>query len=552
MFFEIVGSDYSHLFAVVDVQTLDLALGQDRLCVSHTCLLTLGARPVVPLTDLLAKFMFCPGDTQSPARNRQVNRVQYEGMQIHWHRRDLRVADNRGLAAATDSGDAAGLFVFDPEVLDHGAAPRVSFMLDALHSLRDAYRERDSDLLVAHGDPTEVVPEVASALSADGVTWCRDYTGLARGRDAAVRQALDDAGIDREAVQDAVHHEPGEITTNDGDPYKVFTYFSKKWHDREKLPVEEPPESDDLASVESGAVKGTRETIPSLDELGFEKPSAEIPEGSTEAARERLENFCAEDVYRYDDRRDFPADECTSRLSVHLKYGTIGIREVYDATNRAHADADSESGRESVAEFQDQLAWREFYTQVLWDRPDAVTENYKSYEHDIEWREDPEALQAWRDGETGYPIVDAGMRQLKKEAYMHNRVRMIVAAFLTKDLLIDWREGYDWFREKLVDHDTANDNGGWQWAASTGTDAQPYFRVFNPMTQGERYDPDAEYIKEYVPELRDVDPQIIHEWHEASLTQRRSVAPEYPDPIVDHSERREEAIAMFERARGDE
>jgi deoxyribodipyrimidine photo-lyase len=239
-------------------------------------------------------------------------------------------------------------------------------------------------------------------------------------------------------------------------------------------------------------------------------------------------------------------------LSAHLKYGTIGIREVYEATDRAHADADAESARESIFEFQDQLAWREFYTQVLWDRPDAVTENYKSYENKIEWREDPEALRAWKDGETGYPIVDAGMRQLREEAYMHNRVRMIVASFLTKDLLIDWREGYDWFCERLVDHDTANDNGGWQWAASTGTDAQPYFRVFNPMTQGERYDPDAAYIKRYVPELEDVPAETIHSWHELDIGTRKMHAAEYPGPIVDHSERREEAIAMFERARGEE
>ncbi|MXR50518.1 deoxyribodipyrimidine photo-lyase [Halovenus sp. WSH3] len=472
-------------------------------------------------------------------------------MQIHWHRRDLRLADNRGLDAAT-ADDAVGLFVFDPTVLTHGASPRVAFMLDALESLRAAYRDRDSDLLIAHGNPTELVPGIAAALDADGVTWCTDYTGLARRRDAAVRQALDDAGIERTAVQDAVHHEPGEITTNDGDPYKVFTYFSKKWHDREKLDPLEPPTADDLAAVESGEVERTRANIPTLDELGFEEPDADLPEASTEAARERLREFCAEDIYRYDERRDYPADRCTSRLSVHLKYGTIGVREVYDATDRARADGDSESERESVFEFQDQLAWREFYTQVLWDRPDAVTENYKSYEHEIEWREDPEALEAWKRGETGYPIVDAGMRQLREEAYMHNRVRMIVASFLTKDLLIDWREGYDWFREQLVDHDTANDNGGWQWAASTGTDAQPYFRVFNPMTQGERYDPDAEYIREYVPELEDVPAETIHSWHELDIGTRKMHASEYPAPIVDHSERREEAIAMFERARGDE
>jgi deoxyribodipyrimidine photo-lyase len=228
------------------------------------------------------------------------------------------------------------------------------------------------------------------------------------------------------------------------------------------------------------------------------------------------------------------------------------VREVYEAAQAATADAETDEARESVEEFVGQLAWREFYTQVLYFDQGVVTENYKDYEQPIEWRDDPEALQAWKDGETGYPIVDAGMRQLREEAYVHNRVRMIVAAFLTKDLLIDWRAGYDWYREKLADHDTANDNGGWQWAASTGTDAQPYFRVFNPTTQGERYDPDAEYIREYVPELRDAPADVIHDWPDLSLSERRKHAPEYPDPIVDHGERREAAIAMFERARGDD
>mgnify|MGYP000698831881 CR=1 FL=1 len=466
-------------------------------------------------------------------------------MTIHWHRRDLRIADNLGLTSLDTPDPAVPLFVFDRDVLEHAGPPRVAFMLDALASLRESYRERGSDLLVRHGDPREVVPAVAEEYDAEAVSWCRDYSGLARERDAAVRQALDEAGVSRKAVHDAVCHEPGSITTNAGDPYQVFTYFGRKWQDREKQSATGPPAESDLATISAD------EPIPTLSDLGFDEPEGDVPDASTAAARDRLDSFCAEDIYRYDDRRDYPTDGCTSRLSPHLKFGTIGIREVYEATDRAHADAPTEDARQSVEEFQDQLAWREFYTQVLYEDPAVVTENYKEYEHEINWRDDPEALKAWKDGETGYPIVDAGMRQLREEAFMHNRVRMIVASFLTKDLLIDWREGYDWFREKLVDHDTANDNGGWQWAASTGTDAQPYFRIFNPMTQGERYDPDAEYIKTYVPELRDTDPGIIHSWHEASLTQRRNAAPEYPDPIVDHSERREQAIAMFEMARGD-
>jgi deoxyribodipyrimidine photo-lyase len=479
-------------------------------------------------------------------------------MHLHWHRRDLRLSDNLGLAAAEH--DTVGLFVFDPVVLEHGAPPRVAFLLDALDSLREDYRERGGRLLLARGDPRSILPELAGILGVETVTWGRDYSGLARERDAAVRQALADAGIDREPVHDGVHYKPGAITTNAGDPYKVFTYFSKKWHDREKRDPAAPPASDDLVSHGGSnsdgplapAAEDTLGGLPTLAELGFDEPAASIPPASTDAARERLDEFCAGDIYRYGERRDYPADDCTSRLSVHLKYGTIGIREVYRATERAKAEADGEDERESVFEFQDQLAWREFYTQVLWDRPDVVADNYKSYENPIEWRTDPEGLQAWKDGKTGYPIVDAGMRQLRDEAYMHNRVRMIVASFLTKDLLVDWREGYDWFRRKLVDHDTANDNGGWQWAASTGTDAQPYFRIFNPMSQGERYDPDAEYIREYVPELDGVPAETIHSWHELDAGTREMHAPAYPAPIVDHSERREQALAMFERARGDE
>jgi deoxyribodipyrimidine photo-lyase len=466
-------------------------------------------------------------------------------MVLFWHRRDLRVSDNVGLDAAAASGPVVPVFVIDRDVLEHASPPRVAFMCDALDSLRAAYREAGGDLLIGYGDPREVLPNLAREHDLDQVVWNRDYSGIARKRDAEVRQALEDAGVNREAHHDAIHHKPGSITTNKGDIYSVYTYFWKKWRDRPKADPLDPAEGEDLADLSAET------PIPTPADLGFDEPEATVPAASTAAARERLHSFCAGPIYAYAERRDYPADDCTSGLSAHLKWGTIGPREVYAATDRAAADAADESARESVEEFQSQLAWREFYTHVLWDRPDVVTANYKDYENEIAWRDDPEALQAWKDGKTGYPIVDAGMRQLRAEAYMHNRLRMIVASFLTKDLMIDWRAGYDWFRRKLVDHETGNNNGGWQWAASTGTDAQPYFRVFNPMTQGERYDPDAEYITEYVPELRGVPADVIHSWHELGPGTRQMHAPDYPDPIVDHSERREEAIAMFEAARGD-
>ncbi len=466
-------------------------------------------------------------------------------MYVHWHRRDLRLADNRGLAAAADREPVVPVFVLDDAVLEHASPIRISGLLSALAALRERYRDRGSDLVVLAGDPREVLPELAVDLGAEGVGWNDDYSGLAADRDAAVRAAVEEAGLEAESHRDAIFHGPGSITPNQGEFYSVYSYFWKKWRDREKAEPIGAPTAGDLADV-SG------DPLPSAADLGFPEPEADPPEVGPGAARDRLEAFVDGPIYRYDEDRDYPTREGTSRLSVHLKWGTIGIREVYAATVAALEGADDEAEREAVEEFQSQLAWREFYAHVLHFNPETVHENFNEYEEGIEWRTDPEGLAAWKRGETGYPIVDAGMRQLRREGYVHNRVRMIAASFLTKDLLIDWREGYDWYRRKLADHETANDVGGWQWAASTGTDAQPYFRIFNPMTQGERYDPDAEYVREYVPALAGVPADAIHSWHELPVRKRRELAPEYPDPIVDHAERREEALETFRRARGEE
>ncbi|ELY68951.1 cryptochrome/photolyase family protein [Natrinema versiforme] len=466
-------------------------------------------------------------------------------MNVFWHRRDLRATDNRGLAraAATDES-VVPCFVLDPTVLEHASPVRVACLLEALEDLRSWYRDRESDLLVVRGEASAVVPEIAAEYDVTRVVWNEDYSGLARERDRAVRAALEEEGIAAESVHDAIHHEPGSITPNQGEHYSVFSYFWTKWRDRDKRDPAAEPAADDLAAV-SG------EPTPTLAALGFNEPAATPPTVTTAAARERVADFCSGPIYDYVERRDFPAESGTSRLSPQLKWGTIGPRELYAATERAAERAEGDGNRESVREFQRQLAWREFYAHVLAFNPETVTENFSGYEHEIEWREDPDALAAWQAGETGYPIVDAGMRQLRREGWMHNRVRMLVAAFLTKDLLLDWRAGYDWFRRTLADHDTANDVGGWQWASSTGTDAQPYFRVFNPMKQGREYDPDAEYIREYVPELADAPADDIHDWHELSDDDRERIAPDYPAPIVDHGTRREQAIAMFERARGE-
>ena len=466
-------------------------------------------------------------------------------MIIHWHRRDLRATDNHALAKAAMKESIVPAFIIDPSLLTFAAAPRVTFMLECLSSLRSWYRNCGSDLVIRIGDPQTELPRLTHQFGAHTVVWNTDYSGLARERDAAVRETLHDAGIETASYADTLLHRPGSITTQAGDPYSVYSYFWRKWRKREPDIPHPTPDATQVKAV-SGA------SLPTLRELGFEEPEADIPAAGIVAANNLLESFCDGPIYAYGDRRDVPAADATARLSPHLKWGTVGIRTVIESVRSAKADAPNEVAGDSCETFESQLAWRDFYGHVLAAAPGIVSTDFRPFDRPIQWREDPDELCAWKNGNTGYPIVDAGMRQLRAESFMHNRVRMIVASFLTKDLLHDWRVGYAWFREKLVDHDTANDVGGWQWAAGTGTNAQPYFRIFNPVTQGRRYDPEAEYIRTYVEELETVPPEIIHKWPELDSTERTAHAPRYPDPIIDHSVRRERAIAMFEEARGNQ
>ncbi|PSQ34212.1 deoxyribodipyrimidine photo-lyase, partial [Halobacteriales archaeon QS_9_70_65] len=285
-------------------------------------------------------------------------------MRLHWHRRDLRLSDNVGLADAPET--PAGVFVFDDEVLEHAGAPRVSFMLDALASLREGYRDRGSELFVRRGDPAAVLADLAETRDVEMVSWNRDYSGLARGRDERASAALKDAGVTPQKFHDAICHEPGSITTNAGDPYSVYTYFWKKWRDREKGDPRPVPE---LAAADDD------EPLPTLGELGFDDPPGTVPPAGTDEARSLLESFLEEEVLAYEERRDYPAEKPTSRLSPHMKFGTIGIREVDERVRETLADTDGEA-HESVEEFRSQLAWREFYTHVLNFNPGVVTENY--------------------------------------------------------------------------------------------------------------------------------------------------------------------------------
>lgn len=460
---------------------------------------------------------------------------------LFWHRRDLRTVDNRGLAAASESGPVLPVYVVDPDLLSFAGPARTGFFVASLAALQHTYREMGTDLLVRRGNPKEVIPTLADEFDVERVVWNRDYSQFATRRDESVTANLH-GDVSAESVPDMTLHEPGSILTNKGDPYSVFSYYYKKWAKRNHDAPSPQPDPGAFTDYSGEPVEAIVE--PPTDSLP-------LPAGRS-AATDRLHSFTQDPIYEYADARDIPAEQGTSRLSQDLAFGLLGIREVFEKTSAAAEAAVNETDRESVEEFQRQLAWRDFYVQVLAAHPETVTENFQDFENPIEWRENPAHFDAWKRGETGYPIVDAGMRQLQSTAYMHNRVRMLVASFLTKDLQLDWRKGYRWFRRHLLDHETANDVGGWQWAASTGTDAQPYFRVFNPMTQGKRYDPDAEYITSHVPELRGVDPESVHSWHELDPDRRAELAPEYSEPIVDHATRRESAIAMLERARGTE
>lgn len=458
-------------------------------------------------------------------------------MRLHWHRSDLRLHDNPAVAGGDTDETLQPVFVFDPDVLEHASSVRARFLVDSLRDLGETYRDRGYSLRIMHDDPASALPEAAD--SDDTVTWNRGYTPLARRRQNEVSEALDAEDLSHEAFDGGVLHPPTEIYSQADEPYSTFSYYHDSWLD---LPVEEPhPEPGyPPADADPGS------TVPSVEELGFRQPTADVPSGGVSEGRRRLDEFCSHDIYRYADHRDQPAEDATSRLSPHLRFGTVGVREVLRAIAEAREEADGDDERAGVDEFRRQLCFREFYLQMLYHHPDTVRESHRP---EPDWRDAEQEVERWRRGRTGYPFVDAGMRQLLEEAWMHNRVRMAAASFLTRHLLVDWRVGLDWFRRKLVDHDTANDVAGWQWTASTGVDRQPYFRIFNPTSQCRKHDPEAEYVREYVPELRDVSTEDVHRMPELDDAEREEVAPEYPAPVVDHSAARERALEAFEDAR---
>jgi deoxyribodipyrimidine photo-lyase len=433
------------------------------------------------------------------------------------------------------------VFVFDTRLLGgpQQGPPRVRFLVDCVERLAGELAGRGCPLIVRQGDPRRVLPELAQLARVERVTWNRDYSPYAHARDTAVTRALERTGRRVDTFKDRVVFESGEIRNASGGPYSVYTPYRRAWLQRFR---HDPPPVAGPLRLPPGVPGIEQGTIPSLAALGADKDRAEIPTGGARAARDRLRRFLETSVRDYARQRDLPALDGTSRLSAHLRFGTISVRGcIEEALSCAEVDTRAAPG---AGKWVDELVWREFYHSILAEHPHVMRGAFRPEYDALEWDEDSEGFAAWCAGETGFPFVDAAMRQLARTGWMHNRARMVVASFLTKDLGIDWQRGERFFMQRLVDGDPASNNGGWQWAASTGTDAQPWFRIFNPVAQGERFDPEAVYVHRWVPELRGLDAKSAHRPWDSPVLARG-----YPPPILDHAERRRRALRRFEAIR---
>ncbi|MUV89886.1 deoxyribodipyrimidine photo-lyase [Halapricum sp. CBA1109] len=453
-------------------------------------------------------------------------------MNVYWHQRDLRIPDNRGLYAAGSDGPAVPVYVYDESMLKAIGTRQRAFFLRGVRRLKRRYRERGSDLLVRAGSPEEILPEVVDEFDADALYYDEHYRPKRRNRQRRVEDALD---VPTHSRVDLVLVDPDRLESR----YPNHSQFHDDWQEIPKPPALGDP--DHLAAFEDET------TVPVPD------PDIDLPEAGYRAARDRWESFLDDGIEHYSSTRDDMTaaverpTNSVSRLSPYLAAGMIGIREVYgDATDRYEAAG---SATREIGKYRYELSWREQSYHLLYHNPRLLTENYKEFPNPIQWREDEAHFEAWKRGETGYPFVDAGMRQLNEEGYMHNRTRQIVASFLSKHLLIDWRKGARYFTKQLVDHDPASNYASWQWTASTGTDSVDV-RIFDPVSQMSKYDDDATYVKAYVPELRDVPASKIVDWPTLSREGREKLAPEYYHPIVDRNDAYERAQAAFETALG--
>ena len=426
---------------------------------------------------------------------------------IFWFRRDLRLDDNHGLFAALNSGlPVLGVFIFDTEILDkleQKSDARLQFIHSRIQAINDLLEPHGSKILAIHSTVEEAFRKILSQFTVHRVYCNRDYEPYAKERDQQVQLLCQANGVDFSAFKDQVIFESDEVLKDDGKPYTVFTPYSRKWKARYAENKPEFKASENMLS----RFAPNNSSLPTLEELGF-VPSP-IPVPAIRIEKDRLS--------AYEASRNFPSQDGTSHAGIHLRFGTISVRNLV-----ALANQQSET-------YLNELIWREFFMQILDHFPHVVTENYHSKYNRIAWRNDEGEFKKWCEGKTGYPIVDAGMRELLQTGNMHNRVRMITASFLTKHLLIDWRWGEAWFARHLLDYELASNNGNWQWAAGTGCDAAPYFRVFNPTEQQKKFDTEGRYTRKWLPELDSFS---------------------YPKPIIDHKFARERALKTYKEALG--
>lgn len=447
-------------------------------------------------------------------------------------RRDLRIVDNKGLYKALElSGEVIACFIFDPRQVgdknEYRSWNAIQFMIESLKDLENAIRDKGGKLYLFHDDPAKIVTKLIKTERIEAVFVNRDYTPFSARRDMQIHDACITHEIDFIQSNDSLLLEPEDIVTGQGDPYSIFTPFYKK---AVTYPIDEPIKKRAMNLYSKSIAYAHASSLYKSIFKGTTNKNLHVHGGRTESLKllKQLKKHA-----RYKQERDFPSIPTTG-LSAHNKFGTVSIREVFYAFKK-------EFGLGSV--LVQQLFWRDFFTHVAYHSPFVFGQSYKSKYDSIEWSRSKKDFQKWCEGKTGFPIVDAGMRQLNTTGFMHNRVRMIVGSFLTKDLLIDWRWGEKYFAQQLVDYDPAVNNGNWQWVASTGCDAQPYFRIFNPWMQQKKFDVDCKYIKTWVPELAKIDSKTIHAWFKTT-----SPRIDYPRPMVDHKTAAAHALKSYKKA----
>ncbi len=462
---------------------------------------------------------------------------------IHWFRRDLRLTDNTALHhAVVSSGQVLPVYVISDWKGAHrwtGPA-RQEFLCGCLESLAHNIAAAGGQLVFRRGDAAEEIEKLIRETKADAVFTNRDPDPHGIAMEAAVERRCKAMGVAFETYKDTVLHERAEVMTGGGTPYRVFTPYNKSWQAMPKAPV--------LPAVKSLRMPTGIASLPcpALETWQLPACTADISPPGERAARDRMRQAFTAIVPHYSEQRNIPHGQTTSRLSVDLRHGTISIRELYHRTVALLSECPEAAAKKSCQTFLNELAWREFYMQILWHFPEVLENEFDPQYRGLPWGYDDGKLQRWKDGLTGFPIVDAGMRELSATGFMHNRVRMITAMFLTKDLRLDWRLGEEYFMQMLVDGEIACNNGGWQWSAGTGADAAPYFRIQNPWSQTKSYDPDGHYIRRWVPELKDAPLESLLHPPAGGLF---GASGDYPPPMVDHRAERDRTLAMFKAHR---